>query len=64
MFSIYAITIYSISPAECEDRFGMTKSALTAQFDTGTKKGLINAGILKSSDFRLLQAFVLWLVSS
>lgn len=63
MFAVYASAVHSISATECEETFGISRSILTARFGTGAKKAFINAGILMTSDFKLLQAFVLWLVS-
>ena len=64
MFAIYASAVLSMSATEVEEAFGLSRSILAARYEVGAKKALINAGLLQSSDFRLLQAFVLWLVSS
>ena len=63
MFAIYASAVLSMSATEAEEAFGLSRSILAARYEAGAKKALINAGLLKSSDFKLLQAFVLWLVS-
>ena len=63
MFAVYASAVLSMSSTQCEEAFRVPRPILAARFEAGAKKALINAGILKSSDFKLLQAFVLWLVS-
>lgn len=63
MFAIYTISVASMPAAECEKSFGIAKSILFARFESAVKKAFVKAGILVSTDFRLVQAIVIWLVS-
>jgi hypothetical protein len=63
MFSIYSSAILSMTSTDCEQAFGISKSILATRFETGAKKSFMGAGLFISSDFRLLQAYVIWLVS-
>lgn len=64
MFAIYTISVASMSTTECEKSFGIVKSVLFARFESAVKKAFVRAGVLVSTDFRLVQAIVIWLVST
>ena len=62
IFAIYCITVISMPAYECEKNFGMKKGVLFARYESAVKKAFVKAGILISTDFRLVQAVVIWLV--
>ena len=62
MFAIYCLTVVSMPAYECEKSFATTKAVLFARYESGVKKAFVKAGILVSTDFRLVQAMVIWLV--
>lgn len=62
MFGIYCMAITSINNEECISLFGRERESLLAQYHTGARKALKNAGLLRSSDLLTLQAFTLYLV--
>ena len=47
---------------EVQKGFGREKSLLEARFRIATQKALANAGLLKTTDLVLLQAFCLYIV--
>jgi hypothetical protein len=64
MFSIYCIALASLGDVECDAIIGEPKSLVMQRFRVGAQHALINAGFLKTNDLVVLQAFVLFLVSS
>ncbi|CAM1509677.1 Fc.00g000120.m01.CDS01 [Cosmosporella sp. VM-42] len=64
MFGVYSMSIASITTEECNAFFGKEKDLLLAQYQAGARKALTNAGLLKSSDLVILQAFALYLLSN
>ena len=62
LFSIYGCAVHSMTDEEVQKEFGLEKSLLQTRFLTATQKALANAGLLKTSDLVLLQAFCLYLV--
>ena len=63
MFAIYATAIVSLSEVDCVSMFGEDKQVLLARYQNGSRQALSRAGLLRSSDMTILQAFVLYLVS-
>lgn len=64
LFSIYFIAIVSLNEEEAQETFKEDKNRLMAKYHRGTQQALINAGFMRSSDLIVLQAFVMYLVSS
>jgi hypothetical protein len=64
MFGIYSMAITSFPEMDCISIFGETKSTLQKRFHAGARLALQRAGLLRSSDLIVLQAFVLYLVST
>lgn len=62
LFSIYSSALQSMTDEEVQKDFGQEKSLLQTRFRTATQKALANAGLLKTTDLVLLQAFCLYLV--
>jgi hypothetical protein len=64
MFSIYCVALASLGDTECDAIVGEPKSLVMQRFRIGAQHALVNAGFLKTNDLVVLQAFVLFLVSS
>jgi hypothetical protein len=63
MFGIYCMAIASFPESECLPIFGETKAALLKRYHSGVRLALHRAGLLRTSDLTILQAYVLYLVS-
>lgn len=64
MFGIYSMAIASFAERDCLSIFGETKATLLKRYQSGARLALQRAGLLRSSDLTILQAFVLYLVTS
>ena len=53
----------SISDAECLEEFAEPRGKLLSRYHDALRLALVNASFLKSTDFAVLQAFVLFLLS-
>jgi hypothetical protein len=62
MFGIYCTAITSFSEPECLATFGEDKSTSLRRYHSGARQALQRAGLLRSSDITILQAFLLYLV--
>lgn len=62
LFSIYSCALHSMTEQDVKKEFDQEKSLLQARFRTATQKALSNAGLLKTTDLVLLQAFCLYIV--
>ncbi|KAF2203645.1 hypothetical protein GQ43DRAFT_251376 [Delitschia confertaspora ATCC 74209] len=63
MFAMYCVALSSVCDHECPAILGESKSGLMRRFRTGVQQALVNAGLLKSTDIRVLQAFTLYILS-
>lgn len=63
MFGIYSSAVSSMAEEEVQSIFNEPKATLFSKYQHGAKQSLINAGLLKTSDVTVLQAFLLFLVS-
>ncbi|OJJ51716.1 hypothetical protein ASPZODRAFT_138786 [Penicilliopsis zonata CBS 506.65] len=63
MFSIYCISLISLQDDEVRQSFGEPRSTLLARYRRGAELALQNAGILRTSNLMVLQAFMLYLLS-
>ena len=64
LFGIYGCAVLSLKNEQCETIMGETKSSLLNTYRVAAHEALLRAGYLKSSDITILQAYVLFLVSS
>lgn len=62
MFSIYLISVNSMSDDEVQNTFGEDKIILLGRYHEGAQQALINAGFMRSNEITVLQAYVLYLV--
>lgn len=64
LFCIYALSVSTLEPAECDRLFnGEKQNQIIERFILGSRLAFQRAGLLRSSDTMLVQAFVLHLVS-
>lgn len=64
MFAIYFMAITSIEDEEVQVTFNEEKPELLRRYYTACQQALMNAGFMRSPDLTLLQAYLLYLVSS
>lgn len=57
-----ACAVLTLSEEECQKMFNEKQSVLLARYKLGARRSLKNARFLLSSNFVVLQAFVLYLV--
>lgn len=62
LFSIYCCALLSLTDEEVATEFGEDKNVLQARFYAGTQRALAKAGVMKTSDLVVLQAFCLYIV--
>jgi hypothetical protein len=63
-FSIYAVAVVSMSSDECKREFQVEKEPIRRKYEFAARQALINAGLLKTNELVVLQAFALFLVST
>ena len=63
LFAIYFASITTLTDQESLQSFGQKKEVLVKQYRSGIEAALTNANFLETSDFTVLQAFVIYLVS-
>lgn len=63
LFSIYFISIVSLTNEEVQETFKEDRTRLMSKYHRGAQQALINAGFMRSPDLVVLQAFLLYLVS-
>lgn len=63
MFSIYSISILSLTADSCHSMFGSSKDDLLTKYQFGCQQALLGCGFLRSSDRDCLTALFLYLVS-
>jgi len=64
MFSIYCISILSLTGEQCQTMFVSSKEDLLTRYRFGCQQALLNCEFLRSSDRDCLTALYLYLVSS
>lgn len=62
MFGIYATAVTTLNDAQCESMLGETRAVLLKKFHNGARQALLRAGLLRTSDMTVLQAFFLYMV--
>ncbi|KGO75558.1 Transcription factor, fungi [Penicillium italicum] len=63
MFSIYCVSILSLTEDQCSALFGSPKKDLLTAYQSACQQALMNCSILRSSDRESLTALYLYLVS-
>lgn len=63
LFSIYCMSVRSLSAEDCEVLFATAKEDLVARYSFGCQQALMNCGFLRTSDRECLTALYLYIVS-
>jgi hypothetical protein len=63
MFSIYCMSVSSLTDDDCQTMFGSSKADLSTRYQFGCQQALSNCGFLRSNDRDCLTALYLYLVS-
>lgn len=63
MFAVYFAAVTSLTPSECQMRFGESKETLLARYRVAVEKSLGKSNLLTSQNMMTLQALTLYLVS-
>ena len=63
MFSIYCMSILSLTTEECQTMFGSSSKDLLHRYQFGCQQALLRCGFLRTSDRDCLTALYLYLVS-
>lgn len=63
MFSIYCISILSLTADDCQTMFASSKDDLLTRYQFGCQQALLNCGFLRCNDRDCLTALLLYLVS-
>ncbi|PLB48449.1 hypothetical protein P170DRAFT_511042 [Aspergillus steynii IBT 23096] len=63
MFSIYCISVISLSEDEVKRSYGESRATLISRYKRSAETALRNAGMLKTSNMMMLQALLLYLFS-
>lgn len=63
LFSIYCMSVQSMTAEECQTKFGSSQQDLTQKYQFGCQQALLNCGFLRTSDRDCLTALFLYLVS-
>lgn len=62
MFSIYSMSLMSLTADECQTAFGSSKEDLMAKYQFACQQALLACGYLRTGDRECLSAFYLFLV--
>ena len=62
LFSIYCVSIVSLTDEECQASFGSPRKDLLANYQLGCRQALLNCRVLRTTDRDCLTAFYLYLV--
>lgn len=62
IFSIYLIAVVSLTDGECRNLLGESREKQLARYCYATEAALSRADFLRSTDLKVLQAFILYLV--
>lgn len=64
LFAIYHAAVFSMTEEECTNDLKQKRNAIMKQYHHAAKHALVNASFLKTTEFSVLQAFFLFLLSS
>lgn len=62
MFSIYSVSVMSLTMNECQTAFGSSQEDLMAKYQFACQQALLDCGYLRTGDRECLTAFYLFLV--
>lgn len=64
MFAIYLGAVTSLDNDQCMEQFGEMKTHLVGRMRVACEQALLNASFMRNNDMTVLQAFLMYLVSS
>jgi hypothetical protein len=64
LFAIYHFAIVSLNDQYCQQTFGLPRENLRIRYHNALRQALINAAFLRTTQLPVLQAFVLYLLST
>lgn len=64
LFAIYHFAVVSLSEEDCQQKFGQSRETLRIRYHNALRQALINASFLRTTQIPVLQAFVLYLIST
>ena len=64
LFAIYHFAVFSMTEEECTKEFRELRTTLMRRYHFATRQALVNASFLKTTEISILQALVLFLLSS
>jgi hypothetical protein len=64
LFAIYHFAVFSMTDDDCLARLHESRAALLQRYHLAARQALVNASFLKTTEFTVLQALVLFLLSS
>ncbi|KAL7629529.1 hypothetical protein AAE478_001050 [Parahypoxylon ruwenzoriense] len=63
MFSIYCMSLVSLTVEDCHAMFGLPKEDILTRYQCGCQQALLNCGFLRNNDRDCLTAFYLYIIS-
>lgn len=63
VFAIYHFAVASMTDDQCKSAFGLAREVLKRQYHDSLRQALVNAHFLRTTDFTVIQAFVLLLLT-
>ncbi|KAI9900942.1 hypothetical protein N3K66_005204 [Trichothecium roseum] len=63
LFAVYHFAVSSMTNDDCMDKLGMPRKQLLEYYNFAARQALVNASFLRTSDFVVLQALVLFLMA-
>ena len=64
LFAIFNMAVFSLKEAECQQMLGVSREAALRKFTSGLRNALIQVHFMRTYDLCILQALVLYLVST
>ena len=64
LFAIYHFAVTSLDDHECQQMFGQARDTLRIRYHNALRQALINASLFKTTQIPVLQAFLLYLLST
>lgn len=62
LFAMFHCAVFSMTDNECLTDFGQSRATLLAKYHAAAQQALVNASWLKTTELKILQAFVLLLI--
>lgn len=63
LFAIYHFAVVTISEDQCQELFGESQARLRSRYYDAVRQALVNAYFLRTHDFAVFQAYILFLLS-